>query len=210
MLESLVKNDVQQPTEATSMRSCTRELLDIEDSTLVVIDVQESFLKKIGADAATELVDRIRWLVQVAHWLKVPVLVTAEDIPRNGPTIEPIRQITGGKELNKTVFGLADQENILAEFKSLGRSTAILVGLETDVCVQHSAMGLARLGYAVAVVTDATASPEGGHAFGLERMRSAGITLISCKGLFYEWMRDLERTYSFHETAVKPPKGLIL
>jgi nicotinamidase-related amidase len=197
--------------ETTSIRNSTRELLDLEDSTLVVIDVQEGFLKKIGADTTTELVDRIRWLVQVAHWLKVPVLVTAEDTPRNGPTVEPLRQITGVSELNKTVFGLADQEDILTKFKSLGRSTAILVGLETDVCIQHSAMGLARRGYAVVVVADATASPEGGHAFGLERMRAAGITLVSCKGLFYEWMRNLKRTSSFfEESGVKPPKGLIL
>ena len=50
-----------------------------------------------------------------------------------------------------------------------GRKTAVLVGLETDVCVAHSALGLLGHGYQVAVVADATGSPGTAHGFGLER-----------------------------------------
>jgi nicotinamidase-related amidase len=158
-------------------------LLDVQDSSLIVIDVQDFFLRKLDDSIANRVVKRIRWLVQVAGSFKIPIIVTAEDIESNGPTTAPIRDVLprDAADLNKVIFGLAGQPNILQKVQATGRKTAILVGLETDVCVQHSAFGLAELGYTVAVVVDATASPENGHQIGIERMRSAGIALVSCK-----------------------------
>lgn len=188
-------------------------LLDVQDSSLIVIDVQDFFLRKLDDSIANRVVKRIRWLVQVAGSFKIPIIVTAEDIESNGPTTAPIRDVLprDAADLNKVIFGLAGQPNILQKVQATGRKTAILVGLETDVCVQHSAFGLAELGYTVAVVVDATASPENGHQIGIERMRSAGIALVSCKSLFYEWTRDLATTHRIvREHGLGPPEGLAL
>jgi nicotinamidase-related amidase len=194
-------------------KSSLTQLIEAGDSVLVVIDVQDHFLKKIDSAIATRLVERVRWLIQVAGWLHVPVITTAEDAPNSGPTTERIRSVISADapDLNKVVFGLAGQPDILRAVEILGRRTAILVGLETDVCVQHSAFGLAALGYRTAVIADATASPADGHAWGLDRMRAAGIAVLSCKGLFYEWMRDLKTLHQFAaESGVSPPSDLIL
>lgn len=186
-------------------------IIDADDSVLIVIDVQDSFLRKLGNPIANRVVERITWLIQVARWLHIPIVVTAEDIAKCGPTTAPIREALppGTLDHDKLVFGLAGQADIFQSVMGTGRKTAVLVGLETDVCVQHSALGLASHGFRVAVVTDATASPDIGHEIGLGRMRDTGITMVSTKSLFFEWVRNLETCYRIlDEITAGPPADL--
>lgn len=188
-------------------------LLDASDSVLIVIDVQEAFLHKLGRPIANRVVDRIQWLVVLARWMEIPVVVTAEDISVNGLTTEPIRKVLpdDAKDQDKLVFGLTGQDDIFQSVVATDRKTAVIVGLETDVCIQHSAMGLASRGYNVAVVVDATASPGIGHEIGIGRMREAGITLVSTKSLFFEWVRDLETGSRFYsESGTEAPADLYI
>jgi len=86
--------------------------------------------------------------------------------------------------------------------------TAILLGLETDVCVAHSAIGLLRNNFQVAVVQDATASPGEAHHNGLSRIRAAGALITNVKSLLYEWMRTLKNCrdfYNQHENYIGNP-----
>lgn len=96
------------------------------------------------------------------------------------------------------MFGLAGQPDILEAVQRTGRRTAILIGLETDVCITHSALGLLDRGHRVAVVEDAVGSPEDGQRIGLARMQRAGVVLVSMKSLFYEWLRTLAEVDRFH------------
>src|SRR5947207_1456957 len=59
-------------------------LIDVDDSTLVVVDTQPGFLDKLEADAAARVGERIAWLVRLARALEVPVVVT-ERGARAGP-----------------------------------------------------------------------------------------------------------------------------
>jgi nicotinamidase-related amidase len=189
-------------------------LLDSSDSVLAVIDVQESFLDRIGADAAASLVERIRWLVTVAGHLGIPVVVTEEEPQVNGSTATAIMDALppGTVVHTKPVFGLADNPDILADVEETSRQTSVLVGMETDVCVAHSALGLLDHGYRVAVVEDATASPGGEHEPGLRRMQEAGVSVMRVKGLFYEWIRVVQGWHDFEQAhpEAKPPTGLVL
>jgi len=189
-------------------------LLDSTDSVLAVIDVQRSFLDRIGGEAASTLVDRIRWLVLVAGHLGIPVVVTEEEPHVNGPTAGSITDVLppGAVVHCKPVFGLADNPDILAEVEGTRRRTIILVGMETDVCVAHSALGLLDRGYRVAVVEDATASPGGEHEPGLRRMHEVGIPVLRVKGLFYEWIRTVQDLHTFEQAhpQAKPPAGIVL
>lgn len=96
------------------------------------------------------------------------------------------------------MFGLAGQPDILEAVQRTGRRTAILIGLETDVCITHSALGLLDRGHRVAVVEDAVGAPEDGQRIGLARMQRAGVVLVSMKSLFYEWLRTLAEVDRFH------------
>jgi nicotinamidase-related amidase len=190
-----------------------RSLVDVGDSILIVIDVQDSFLERLPADVGESLVRKIGWLASVAVILGVPVLVTAEDIPKHGTVTHAIeaRLPRGTSVFNKMVFGLAEDREIIDALKRAGRKTAVLVGLETDVCIAQSAIGLLQLGYRVVVVADATCSPGTGHEMGLERVRSAGALVSSVKGLYYEWIRTVDRAVQFweeHSAEIGLPDGV--
>ena len=190
-------------------------LVAVDDSVLVVIDVQEGFLAKLPAEESAPLLNRIAWLVGVAVRLDVPLVVTAEDMPRLGSIAPQIaRDLPQGAHIhNKMTFGLAADPEIAAAVRDIGRTTAILVGFETDVCVAHSAIGLIQQGYQVVVVADATGSPGTGHEFGLERMRGAGVLVSSAKSLYYEWVRTVDRDRAFwerHAGELGRPESVIL
>jgi nicotinamidase-related amidase len=192
----------------------TSTLLAAEDSLLIVIDVQPPFLHKLAPHEYQPLLQRICWLIGVANWLHIPLVVTAEDIPRDGTVDDQIVRCLPPDILvyNKMVFDLAADPKIRAAVDQAQRMTAILVGLETDVCVAHSALGLLGAGYRVAVVADATGAPGTAHQFGLDRIRSAGGVIVGVKGLFYEWLRTVDRARQFRRECghLGVPEGIRL
>jgi nicotinamidase-related amidase len=187
-------------------------LLDVNDSVLIAIDIQTSFMEKESKDGSTALLQRMCWVIRVANWLNVPLVITAEDIPHNGSVSDEIAEILppGTKIYNKMIFGLTAQADILTAVQQTGRTTAVLVGYETDVCITHSALGLIDLGYRVAVVADATGSPHEAHQIGLERIRGAGGIIVSAKSLYYEWVRTVEKANEFESLGIETPEGMIL
>lgn len=90
-------------------------------------------------------------------------------------------------------FGLAAQKDIMKAIRRTGRQTAVLAGLETDVCIAHSAIGLLKLGYQVVVAPETTGSPGPAHEIGLERIRNAGGIILPLKSLYYEWVRTVKK-----------------
>ena len=188
-------------------------LIERDRSCLLVIDVQQYFLDKLPLHERGPLVQRMAWLMRVARLLEIPIIATAEDIDRNGPLVPELsQQMPRESEVfNKMIFGLMDQPDIRAAVEASKRDCFVLVGLETDVCIAHSALGFAAAGHRPVVIDDACGSPPPHHEHGLRRLRDAGVTVTSVKGVFYEWVRDLV-TYR----RIKPqlnealPEGLTL
>jgi nicotinamidase-related amidase len=191
------------------------KLIDVDDSVLIVIDVQDSFLKKFSEGERKLLKSRIGWMVDVAVRLGVPVVAMAEEIPAMGSvSLCILKKFPADTPIfNKMTFGLAADEKIMAAINNTERKTAILVGLETDVCVAHSALGLLQKGYQVAVVADATGAPGQAHEYGLERMKQAGVVISNVKSLFYEWIRTVDRYIEFmekYEKEIGEPQNIIM
>ena len=188
-------------------------LINREKSCLAVIDVQQYFLDKLPSDWRGPLVARIGWLMRVARALDIPIIATAEDIANDGPMVpELVAELPPGSLVHdKMVFGLTGQASILDDVTRTGRSEFVLVGLETDVCIAHSAIGLLGFGYRVAVIEDATGSPPPHHEAGLKRIASAGGIVTNTKGIHYEWVRDLATLGALRQKiGTGLPEGLTL
>ncbi len=188
-------------------------LLECADSLLLVIDAQAGFYgggREGEPDDLRGPLDRVAWLAGVAAALGIPAVVTEEDATRNGPTAARIMAAlpAGTPVFAKAVFGAADQPEILAAMEATGRRTIAIVGLETDVCVTHTALGLLDRTFRVAVVGDATFAPGSLHDAGLRRIADAGAAVIHAKGVYYEWVRTLEAARTFerdHPGLAEPP-----
>ena len=191
-------------TAVTSTDSCRTaagwELLDANRTALVVIDAQQNFLDKLPLAQRASLVERIAFVMKVAKAMELPILATAEDYAEGGsnppmhPTLAALLP-AGTHVWNKLVWNLYGQPDIRAAVDAVaearGIDTWILVGLETDVCVAQSALGLKGGGFRVVVVEDAVATPPPHHAAGILRMRDAGVTVTDAKGMYYELVRDV-------------------
>ena len=194
--------------------SLTQQLIDRSNSILVVIDVQDSFLTKPPHAIGVSVVERIGFLMDVAGVLDIPVICTAEEIPAMGGLTPKLLDSIPSESVvfDKMIFNLADQTDIMAVVKATGRKTAILTGLETDVCVAQSALGLMKAGYSVAAVADACASPGDAHQAGLKRIEAAGGLLTTVKSLYYEWIRTVELANQFSTgkySWIKRPDGIV-
>jgi nicotinamidase-related amidase len=189
------------------MNRARHSLLERKRCCLAVIDVQAFFLNKLALAVREPLVARILWLMRAAKALDVALLVTGEDMARNGPVLAEIAALLPQERpaFDKMVFDLHAQADIRAALQATGRDQVVLTGLETDVCVAHSALGLQDAGYRVAVVLDACATPEPHHDIALARLRDAGITVTNVKSIYYDWVRDLATL-----AEVKPKLGASL
>ena len=188
-------------------------LIDPDDSVLVIIDVQADFLARVDADVQHGLLERIAFLAESARFCGIPLIASVES-PDDWGGLHPelVEAVGDAPVLRKVVFGLADDPLVGPAVRATGRRTAVLVGLETDVCVAQSALGLLDEDFTVAVVEDAVGSPGSAHEAGLDRMRRAGVIPVVAKQLHYEWMRSVERARAFraaHPDLVQPP-GVLL
>ena len=189
--------------------------LDAADCVLVVIDAQPGFYGPARADVDRGLfasaLARSAWVAGLAVALDVPVVLTEEDATTNGPTSGPIRAAVASSApvLVKQVFGANANPDIDDAVRRHGRGAVVLVGLETDVCVAHSAIGWQASGLRTVVIHDAVGHSAGaGHPNGLARLRAEGVELLSAKELYYEWLRDLPSVRAFdaaHPDLAAPP-----
>lgn len=188
--------------------------IDVDDCVLVIIDAQDGFYSRGRLDvdhAAKEAaLERAGWVCGVATSLHVPLVVTEEDAELNGPSAGQVGRWLppGTPVLTKSVFGAFGNPAIADAITATGRPVVVIVGMETDVCVAHTAIGAVERGMRPIVVHDAVFSAGSAHENGLARLAFDGIERISAKELYYEWLRDLPSVRQFdaaHPDLASPP-----
>src|SRR5579885_3655653 len=125
------------------------------DTGLLVIDVQEKLVPKLFDPAP--LVRNIAFLLDAAQLLAMPVQCT-EQYPRGlGPTVPEL----AGKlpvRPDKVAFSSCAVPAVVQNFHREARPKIALCGIETHVCVLHTALDLLALDFRVFVVVDAVGS----------------------------------------------------
>jgi nicotinamidase-related amidase len=188
-------------------------IIDPADSILLVIDLQEGFLKKLTADRREAITDRCRFVVEVATRLGVPLFATVEDPDKNGMTTERVSACfeRGLAQRDKRFFGLCGQQDLRDAILAQPRRTAVLIGMDSDVCVLQSAVGLRAEGFRAVIVSDATEAPGSARDQGLSRAAALGVEIIATRGLYYEWVRSLDRwAFAQAPPCIAPPAGIVL
>lgn len=167
--------------------------LDAAASALLVIDVQERFLKAVPAIADDQPCGRnCRILLQAADLLGIPRLISEQYPAGLGPTLPHLVEAAPAvPRLPKMHFSCAEDPGLAAAIDRLGRRQLVLAGIEAHVCVLTTAADLAARGYTVVIAGDATASRDPAHVpMALAAARDLGILVLPTETIAMRWQRQ--------------------
>ncbi len=167
------------------------KILDITQTALVVIDLQEAFRSAISD--FPEVASRASMAVRGFQILNVPVIVT-EQYPKGlGKTAEEILfSLPDDFEfIEKTAFSSCGAAAFIEKLRAVGAKQVVLCGLETHICVNQTAHDLLEQGFEVHILTDAVGSRYShDRNAGLSKMLSSGVVPASVEMSLFELMRD--------------------
>ncbi len=179
------------PSDA-SYAEMARRPLDPEQCALIVVDVQEKLLPPIWE--RERLVKNVQLLIRLAGILKIPSVVTTQYAKGLGNTVPDVASMLPEvPAIDKLMFSCFGSDVFCSLLKRLPgqRTTLLLCGMETHICVMQTALGALREGYLVHVASDAVSSrAEFNWRVGLDRMRAAGAILSSTEMMIYELLRS--------------------
>jgi len=164
-----------------------------EDTLLVVVDMQEPFLR--GIHDRERLIGNVRLLIEAAAVMQVPVIPTVQYAERMGGVVPEIMQafpdFSACVSVDKMCFSCAGADGFLEGIASFGRRQILLCGVETHICVSQTALDLASQGYQVHVAADAiSARSLEKHKLGMERMRDSAVLPCAAEAAVYEMLRE--------------------
>jgi nicotinamidase-related amidase len=159
---------------------------------LVVIDVQEKLAAAMSR--RDEVVGSVVRMVRFAELVGAPIVVTRQYPEGLGDTVAEVAAALA--EAAKTVkvsvidkmsFCACDEPAFLEALYETARSQAVVVGMETHICVTQTALTLAKKTYPVQVVADACCSRRADdHAVALDRLRTADVVVTTGESVMYE------------------------
>lgn len=165
-------------------------ILNIEDSVVMIIDVQEKLLNAVFNKASLE--KKATTLANTAKILGIPVIVT-EQYPKGlGATVESLKEALpeNTQYFEKTAFSALENNDVLEALKNLGKKQVVIFGIETHICVSQTTNALIQEGFEVSVIRDACGSrSELEYLAGLERMKDNSAHVLTTEIALFEWLK---------------------
>lgn len=168
------------------MNEVASGIVRADEALCVLVDMQTSLADVMSTRGETMAAARL--LVRTARRLGIPLIVTRQNPAKLGDTVPELLEALGAHiPVDKMTFDSLAEAGFEARLEESGRRTVVVAGMETHICVLQTALGLARAGYAVQVVADATCSRrEADRAVALDRLRGAGVVVTSAEQIVYE------------------------
>ncbi|AAP99837.1 MULTISPECIES: isochorismatase family protein [Prochlorococcus] len=158
------------------------------ETALIVIDVQERLTKAIPENA--DLLVNIKKLIEGFKILDINIFFTEQNPTKLGVTLE---EITRGLEVikfSKMDFSVLGCNDLLKSIKKKKIQHLIICGIETHVCVLQSSLDLAKAGFNIHVIADATKSRNLlDQEIALLRLRQFGIQISTVETTIFELCR---------------------
>jgi nicotinamidase-related amidase len=165
-----------------------------EDAILVMIDFQERLMPAMRDHE--ELEESVCKLVRGIRTMDVPILVTQQYTKGLGETVPAIAEVLGEfSPIEKTDFSAAGELSFLEALNEAGKTTVVLCGIETHVCVAQTALILLELGYDVFLVEDAVSSRDKtDKKVAIKRMVQAGARPVTVEAVLFELLGTAKAT----------------
>ncbi len=164
--------------------------LRIDDTVLLVVDIQERFANSIHQ--WQRLVNNSAIVCKAAKLLDLPIIVTEQSPKALGPTVPEITAAlpAGTPIFSKTMFSSITPE-VASRLAATRRSTVLVCGIEAHVCVLQSVLDLTAAGRIPFVCTDCISAGQPSQIEpALRRMEHAGAMPTGALSSIYELLGD--------------------
>ena len=164
-------------------------MLDISNSVVVIIDIQEKLVAAAGKYSPVEKACKI---AEAAKILNIPIIVT-EQYPKGlGATVEALAEKLPADVvyLEKTAFSAMLTPEFVHSLKKSGRKQVVIFGIEAHICVYQTICDLIDAGYEVCVVKDASASRHKDEfKAGIDLIKQNKVKVTCTEIILFEWLR---------------------
>ena len=176
----------------TDYAEIARRPLEADQCALIVVDIQEKLLPPIWEKE--RLLRNSQLHIRMAGILKIPAIASTQYAKGLGETVPEIASLLPDTTpIDKTMFSCFGSDVFCSMLKRLPgqRTTMLLCGMETHICVMQTALAALREGYVVHVASDAMSSrTEWNWRIGLDRMRAAPPKTCDSDGrMGYQFLR---------------------
>jgi len=162
--------------------------IDIEDSLLLLIDVQEKLYPHMQNKEA--LSQKTVTLLNGAKALGLPIMAARQYPQGLGDTIEELRPYFNNY-YDKMTFSCCGNDNLIAKLRETGCKNVIITGIEAHICVLQTVIDLKELGYLPIVVSDAISSRrQQDYEIALRRMEYEGALITTVESILFELCRQ--------------------
>ncbi len=159
---------------------------------LLVVDLQETYRGKLFEWERT--VERACVLIRGARLLDLPVIYT-EQYPKGlGHTAPEVLDALGdASRFEKRTLSALGAPGLAEHLDSLDRRHAIVCGIETHACINHTVHELLGQGRTVHLPCDALSSRRSReHELGLDKLLRSGALGGSVEGILLECLRSAD------------------
>ncbi len=163
-------------------------------STLVIIDAQNEYLDgKLALPGVKPATEALARLLAKARAAGAPVVhVVQKGRPgglfdleaRGGAVIDAVKQAAGEHTVQKPLPNAFAQTDLDATLKKLGRTSLVIAGFMTHMCVSSTARAALDLGYKTTVAGDAAATrdlpdPTGGGVIAADTLHRTALAELA-------------------------------
>lgn len=166
---------------------------EIETTAFILIDMQEKLLAAMEPHYILKILARQKIVLNAAKELNVPVIITEQYSKGLGKTLPELSMLF--KEewpiIDKTSFSCFGDVNFRRTIERRPLKSLVLMGVETHVCIQQTAIDAMARGFDVFLIADAVSSrrPEDA-AISIELMRGMDVRITSSESLIFSLLRD--------------------
>ncbi len=166
-----------------------KNVLSINNSLLLVVDVQEKFKKAMNN--SDKVIENISKLIKIANTLEIPVVYTEQYPEGLGKTVERLlKDLHQAAYFEKIAFSCCEDTAFKLYVKESQRKQIIVTGIESHVCVSQTVHDFLAENYQVHVIADAVSSRTPfSIETGLNKMKQGGAILSSVEIALFELLK---------------------
>jgi len=166
--------------------------LDPRESIVIVVDVQERLFSAMPELAGNDLLRSGTVLLEAARVLGAEAIATEQYPEKLGATLPAIAdklQALSAPRIPKLDFSACREGAFINALSKTERRKAVVIGMETHICVFQTARDLCLRGFTVHVPIDGVASRRDDHrTAGLDLCKSAGAVLSTTETILFDWL----------------------